>query len=310
MKDATRTLTLRNKATADAAARFSRVAKAVTDALSLGDYTGVKLFDPIIANARKEPTGKAPKDGSRGRISRRRAKMGLQLPILTPEASSPALSRRYVFQRDAANLEMFDLWIQEVINNEILQPTIPLEQKWLQTDLGVAYSRGANSSGNKIASALQRTGLELPDNSPFSHPAHLDRGKLIYARSFNSLEGITTSMKAEMRTALANGIIKGKNPKAIARDINARINVGAARAKRLARTEIIEAHQEASIQEAEIAESESGYAIDMEWVTTKDGRERETHKHRDGKIYTKEQARALIGEPNCRCAVVPYIRMK
>jgi SPP1 gp7 family putative phage head morphogenesis protein len=88
-----------------------------------------------------------------------------------------------------------------------------------------------------------------------------------------------------------------------------RIGVGRARANRIARTEIIEAHQEASLTETELLESELGVTFNMEWLTTKDGRERDSHRARDGKIYTKEKCRSLMGEPNCRCAVFPSIKL-
>ncbi|MDA7999854.1 MAG: phage head morphogenesis protein [Alphaproteobacteria bacterium] len=50
-----------------------------------------------------------------------------------------------------------------------------------------------------------------------------------------------------------------------------------------------------------------GEAVMVRWKTTFDGRARDTHIARHNKIYTIDQASALIGEPNCRCAVVPVV---
>ena len=305
--DPTSTLTLRNKAIAECNARFQRVARAVRQALSLGDYTGIQIAPLIITNAAKKKAV-----GGRGSISRRRAALGLKMPIISgpPSPLGPAdISNQYVFQRNEGNIAAFDVWLSALINAEILQPTVPLEQKWLSSHLGVGYSRGATTSHNRIKSQAAAKGVNLPPDSPFLNPHHVDRSRLIYTRAFNDLEGVTDLMKSEMRKVLADGIIRGQNPKEVAKALDSRIQVGRVRANRIARTEIVEAHQEASIAETELMEQETGLIFDMEWSTCKDGRERDTHRARDGKVYTKEKARSMLGEPNCRCGIFPHIRV-
>ena len=44
------------------------------------------------------------------------------------------------------------------------------------------------------------------------------------------------------------------------------------------------------------------------WRTVGGPRVRDTHRRRNGKRYRVASARALLGEPNCRCSVVPYKR--
>lgn len=287
--------------------RYGNLSRAIRQAFPLGgERQGI-----LILNASRN---KASNDTSAGSVSRRRASLGLSPGVLSFPSSLATggadIPRRYTFQRTLASQEEFALWIDELIAAELLQPTIPLEQKWLVSKLAVAYSGGATTARNKAAKFASKLGVELPSNSPFLNRNHVDRSRLIYERNFNSFKGLTDSMKGELRRTLSDGVIKGKSPYDIGRDLDARIKVGRARSNRLARTEIINAHQEASLKETEILEAELGVEFDMEWSTTKDGRQRDSHEHRDGKIYTKDQVRALIGEPNCRCAVFPFIEFE
>jgi len=302
-QDATQTLTLRNKAVSECNARFGNLSRAVRLA-----FPSVESKEILLSNVGKRD---GRKDSSRGRLGRYRASLGLSPGILSsPSTLAPPgvpIPRRYTFQRSQENIKDFEIWLQQQIDYEILQPTIPLEQKWLTSRIGIAYTRGAAAARSRVAPAARRLGRDLPANSPFINRSHVDRAQLIYERNFNGLEGISLAMKSEMRKVLSDGVIRGQSPSEIARNLDARIKVGRARANRIARTEIIEAHQEASLMETKILEAELGIEFEMEWLTTKDGRQRDSHNARDGNIYSKVAAQSLIGEPNCRCAIFPYI---
>lgn len=298
------TLTLRNKAVSESNARFGNLSRAIHRAFPLVEgKVGILLVN--------EESKESDKDSSRGRLGRYRASLGLPpgtLPVTTSQPiAGPGFYRRYTFTRSPETVAEFDAWIKTQIEAEILQPTIPLEQKWLTSKLGIAYSRGATQSRNIAKPVARRLGRELPDSSPYLNKAHLDRARLIFTRNFDGMEGITDSMKFEMRRVLSDGILRGENPKEISLKLIKRVDIGRARANRIARTEIIEAHQEASLLETEILEAELGVIFDMEWLTTKDGRQRDSHNARDGKIYSKAVAQSMIGEPNCRCAIFPHI---
>lgn len=311
--DPTKSVTLRNRAIAEVNRRFSRVNRAITAAFSLGDYSGLPWPWPeevlLATNASRKP-----RNGGKGRITRRRTALGLPtmtfaspLSILGPE-STP---NRYVYQRNLANISRFDAWLDKLIAAEILQANLPVEQFWLSAYLGTAYTKGVAATRAIISPLAKKQGINLPADSPFNNPYHVDRGRLIYTRSFNNMEGLTSTMKTQMRRVLADGIIRGQNPREIARLLNKTVNgLGKVRARKIARTEIIYAHQEASVSEADMLEAETGFKIDMKWKTAIDGRERDSHRARNGKIYSKEVARTLLGEPNCRCAVFAHIVVK
>jgi len=303
-RDATKTATLRNSAISECNARFGNLSRAIKQAFPLVEDKSILLTVNVGL-----PSGGS--DRSRGRISRRRASLGLAPSLLSSPSSSPTpglrIPRRYTFQRSPETIPDFESWLQEQIDYEILQPTIPIDQKWLASRIGAAYSKGAASARNSARPAARRLGRELPDSSPFLNRAHIDRSSLIFTRNFNGLEGISDAMKSEMRRVITDGVLRGHAPREIARNLEQRINVGRARANRIVRTEIIQAHQEASLIETAILEAELGIEFQMQWLTTKDGRQRDSHTTRDGKLYSKEEANSLLGEPNCRCAIFPYI---
>jgi SPP1 gp7 family putative phage head morphogenesis protein len=303
-KDPTATLTLRNRTVAECNARFERIRREVLAAFSLGDYSDkpwpFATSDPILVNVKK--------------AKKKKPKKGYKKPAYKAVTGAPSIlgpedvGNGYVFQRNEANLHNFDKWMQGLIDREILQPSVPLPDKWLSKPLGTSYAKGADSTRRKAAKPLAKKGVALSKKHPFTNPAHVDRARMAYLRTYNDMEGVTSTMKTQMRRILAEGIMRGENPNEIGDRMADRVNkIGKVRGRLIARTEIVEVHQEAALTEAEQIEAETGYVINMEWSTALDGRERDTHRARNGKIYTKEVARTLMGEPNCRCSLNPHI---
>jgi SPP1 gp7 family putative phage head morphogenesis protein len=114
------------------------------------------------------------------------------------------------------------------------------------------------------------------------------------------MKGVTEAMNGYLSRELALGMAGGQSPYAIARRINERVDkIGIVRARMIARTEIIQSHNEAALNEYERAEIEIGETVKVEWVATMDNRVRPHHAERDGKIYDRSVAREMLGEPNC-----------
>jgi SPP1 gp7 family putative phage head morphogenesis protein len=316
--DPTLTLTLRKRTVSECNARFDRVRRAVVASFSLGDYSDKPwpFSDPILTeelpitpqeggilvNAAK-PRKKKPKAGYKRPAYKLKSVTGA--PSLLGPSDTPT---GYVYQSVPGNVARFDKWLDSLINKEILEPSVQLPNKWLSRVLGTAYDKGSRASRSSIAKQLASSKNGLLPNHPFSNPAHIERAKLVYQRAFNDMEGVTSTMKTQMRRILSDGIMRGQNPNEIGDLMADRINkIGKVRGRLIARTEIIRAHQEAAMEEARQLEAETGYTINMEWDGRDDGRERPSHVARNGKIYTKEVAATLIGEPNCRCSLNPHV---
>ena len=231
----------------------------------------------------------------------------------------------FVYVWAAGLLEEFQAWLHDQIEQEILstsaagvaglisgQPAASVvagsaaAKHWLNVYVGTSYSKGARRANEAISKMLP-DGQELPNASVLTNPYHVRRAKLIFTRVFSQLKGITETMEGQIAKVMSEGIIQGQNPYDVARNINDRVEkIGRTRSRLLARTEMINANNQAVIQETIIDEGIVGGEIMMLWLTRLDGLERPSHRLRHKKVYTKEKVQPLLGEPNCRCAVTPW----
>lgn len=215
---------------------------------------------------------------------------------------------QFEFVRDAGKVAAFNVFLQGVIDREILgieSGEIDPQDFWLNAYVGDAYARGAKKARLRAEREIKSLD-KLPDYSPLANPVHAERAELLYTRTFEGMKGLTETMKGQMNRELAQGMLRGDNSKEVAKAMTDRVDkIGITRAKLIARTEIIESHNQASIKESELLENETGVTTKMLWISSLDDRVRHSHELRHGKLYSKGEAERLIGEPNCRCSVSP-----
>ena len=209
---------------------------------------------------------------------------------------------------DASKIDAFMAWLHEQIEHEILNtPLRTSTQHWLLAFLGASYAKGVQHSRQAVSKHLAEE-FGVPPASVYASAAHLERAQVMFVRAFDSLKGVTQAMEQQISEVLTDGIIKGKGIKRIAYDLNDRVEkVGKVRSRLLARTEIIRSHNVASIQEAQRLQNAIGVEVKMKWLTAQDERVRPVHRTRHDKVYTKQKAMQLIGEPNCRCSVSAWL---
>lgn len=200
----------------------------------------------------------------------------------------------------------------------------PEGEPWSNQYIRSAYQRGLSYALDNIrqrsAELARNLGLDDADLPPsfrstggaisvlMNQPFHADRLALAYTRTFEELKGVTAVMDQQISRTLAEGLAQGLNPRQIGDKIADRVEkIGGTRGRLIARTEVINVHQQAALNEYYATENATGEVVLIEWNATMDSRTRDTHAERHGRVYTKEEAYALIGEPNCRCALLPYI---
>lgn len=230
------------------------------------------------------------------------------------------LAAKYEYLRSDIKVEQFMGWLQDQERQgilEIIQRPGGLRrgqsQAWTDTYIKSSYQKGIAQG----RADLRAAGADIPSfqqipggvSAVFNQPFHADRVALIYTRCFNEMKGITEAMNGHLSRELALGMAQGQSPYAIARRINERVDkIGITRGKLIARTEIAQCHNEAALNEYQRAAIEIGEPVKAEWIAVMDNRTRAHHAERHGHIYEIGEARELLGEPNCRCGLKPWVK--
>jgi len=219
------------------------------------------------------------------------------------------LKVNYAFTLDAAKVDTFMDWLRseqgrtlELYNGAKSSAS---DSHWSALYIDKAYKAGVNQAANEIrkggATVEQRW-----TNDAFNRPIHADRVGILHTRNYTGLQGITSKIDQAVSRALAEGMIKGSGPREIARTINAQIVRYTGDAKRLARTEIINAHAESTLNSFEEAGIQ-GVEVVSEMLTAIDACQQCMDLKKKGP-YTLQEARGIIPvHPNCRCAWKPVV---
>jgi len=244
---------------------------------------------------------------------------------------TPPVSGAFAFARSTDKVDAFMRWLDQQVDRGLLQVSefqqvgIGIEGAWTNKYIADSYKRGViraryelQRSVSGIPNIEQTGGIDAVMGNPF----HVDRLELLYSRTFNGLKGITTAMDTQISRILAQGIADGDHPTLLERKLRATIDgtgmgklgitdslgrfiPAKRRAEMLARTEIIHAHAEATLQEFSNWKLE-GVEIVAEWVSANDSRMCERCGALNGEVFSIEQARGMIPlHPNCRCTWVP-----
>lgn len=279
--DPTKTLVLRRQFSADMTRRFKRIRSAITAVMR------EDVFD----------IGKEPVIGLQG----------------------PFIPQSFIYTRSQDKIDAFMVWLNEMEKREILEiisgPTLGLDEPWTNTYVRSAYQKGMANARSELAGIGvdlptfgQIPGLMDPITAAFLQPFHADRVGLIYTRVFEALKGVDAEMDKQISRLLSKGIVEGRNPREIGRWLTDRVDkIGITRGQLIARTEVIQTFNEAALNEYKYAEAIVDEPVYAQWWSALDSKVRPTHQQRHGKVFTRERAQQLIGEPNCRCSLIPYI---
>ncbi|MGE0366952.1 MAG: minor capsid protein [Phycisphaerales bacterium] len=221
--------------------------------------------------------------------------------------------KAFNFPRSGDKVSAFMQWLQREVENGVLEvlPGTTLrraaQESWQNTYIQTAYQKGLASA----AQGLKGAGVAVSGRwieTAFFQPIHADRVGLIYTRSYSGLKGITDAMDAKISQVLARGLAEGIGLRDLAGDLLAEVDkIGITRARALARTEVIAAHAEASLNTYEEAGIE-GVNARAEFATARDNKVCPRCAALEGRPFTLVEARGVIPvHPNCRCAWIPIV---
>lgn len=291
--DPTHTLSLRNAFARQMGKRFNQLQKDVKaaiiddDCFGLNDGTGLRRL--------KFNIGHGP--GYRA------------FAFPTSQAKADAFMKWFKKQADAGILEV----------SQVSQLGGALDKGWTDTYVKQSYERGVMRGRKEMLDA----GYDVPPLGAsggiwgaFNTPMHLDRVGILYSRTFTGLKGITAAMDAQVSQVLSMGLVDGLGTRELSRQLYRTIGSGLGitdkigrfipakrRAKMLARTEVIRAHHQATIQEYENWRVEGVY-VKAELVTGADPCPECSAL--EGIPFKLEEIRNMIPvHPSCKCCTIP-----
>jgi SPP1 gp7 family putative phage head morphogenesis protein len=218
---------------------------------------------------------------------------------------------RYEFLTSSDKVDAFNGWLQSQIDANVLGVQRG-EDAWTAKYIESSYKKGmmrayTDAHKKELAAkpAFYNQSREQFLKDSFAAPETREKLKLLFTRTFEEMKGMTNAMKGQMSRVLADGLAHGRSAAEIAGDLADRIDVSMARAKTIARTEVIRAHAEGQLDSyEELGVKELG--IMAEWSTAGDDAVCPLCVPLEGTVYKVEEARGLIPRhPNCRCTFIP-----
>lgn len=214
----------------------------------------------------------------------------------------------------------FDAWLDAELTQEVLdslsEARIEQGQHWTGNYIQAAYRRGVKDAGAHLSrlGVVDADALTNAEQMDFARlPVHEDVIKSLWRRQYSELEGITEATAQQVRRELSDGLLAGDSADQIARRLNDRVDaVGLTRARTLARTETVQAHNEAALARYERNGVDTVTTL-AEFTTAEDSRVCEECQelsnsggpNNDG-TWPLEDAHGIIPvHPNCRCVFVP-----
>lgn len=217
------------------------------------------------------------------------------------------------FTTDPEKAAAFMEWLGLAVDSEVLGITefegrrIVGHTAWQNTYVRSAYQSGVLSANVKLAQA----GVTVPQQAlfaVFNAPRHADAMGMLFIRNFEELKGVTQAMSQGISRSLVGGMAEGIGPREMGRRMAAEVeNIGVRRGTLLARTEVIRAHSEATLNRFEdfgVREVE-GF---VELETAGDDRVCDLCLGLEGNPISISEARGIIPvHPLCRCTWLPII---
>lgn len=218
---------------------------------------------------------------------------------------------RFSFPTDLeGKARAFEAWLRGALDSELLQLVGGSPTGWQNSYVRAAYSRGLQHADE----SLRAIGVEpLPESlaATFNAPIHSSKLRLLFSRNFTELKGITDAVSQSLTRIVTDGLATGQGPRELARRLTRSVRtIGRNRSLVLVRTEVINAHQEATLNRFEQSGVDKviGFA---EFQTAGDNRVcAECDSLETGDAIPLGAARGVIPvHPQCRCIWLPVLSL-
>lgn len=251
---------------------------------------------------------------------------GCYLPPYDPTLADggwPDLTRNTAWSHlaDADKLGAFKDWLAKKLKADVLNASM---EDLLRRYAEAGFRKGAARAYDDFTAARRATattaqgmafyegGRQAFLKDSFAQPVSVERVKVLAARSFGDLKGVTDAMSSQMSRTLLDGLVEGKSPRDVGRDLAKDVDgIGKVRGTAIARTEIVRAHAEGQLDALEgLGATHVGAAIEFQTVDKdldeKDGGPCKKCLALQGVVLKIKEARGLIpAHISCRCCWTP-----
>lgn len=277
--DPTKTSTIRLRCLRDLRSRFMRLKAALRKLIVEEDAFGLKeKKSPLALNLRLER----------------------ELDLESLSQGVIVYNDRWRFETNDQKLKSFKTWFRQQVETNVLEVDSHTGKPWLAEYVESTYKKGVLKSYadvNKAALGSSKIkyegGKEQFLRDSFAQPEAVSKIRLIYTRSFDQLEGITSKMGGDMSRVLADGLANGLAPDEVAKNLVDTIDISQSRAETLARTEMIHAHAEGQLDSFEKLGVED-VGVEAEFLTAGDDLVCPICAELEGQTYSTEDARGVI----------------
>lgn len=202
--------------------------------------------------------------------------------------------QKFTFSREKKLLGLQDD-ADRIIDDEIFRNIHRPAPEVIDKYITQSYRRGSE----RAAEELEGYGIPVAKDLTFLDLEVLNDLK---SRNFSLVRGATEDMKKEMLRIISDGVIAGRNPNDIARDLSKTVDkIGIRRARLIARTEIIK-----SYNTAVATKYKSSGVKKFRWLAAIDPRTCPECVRRDGRVFEWGEEMPPL-HPDCRCTILAVV---
>lgn len=220
-------------------------------------------------------------------------------------ASILTTNSRWAFESSQSKVDSFEDWLKAKLSEVLDEKDIHSKTDWWQIYIERAYKFGAARAFDQInKKKVPPAEGFLGAKQFFMGSFPKERLKLLIARTYKGIQGLTDSMRNQLTQELTDGMLQGLTYKQIGERLDQKLNIGLNRAKTIARTEIVRAQAEGQLAAIKALGIEQ-IGIQVEFNTARKPCPK-CQKYNKRILSIKEAEGLIPLHPNCRCAFIPY----
>lgn len=266
--------------------------------------------NPIVPGTLKDRTGAAGILRRAGAEIRKRC-AGLEAEVLAifdrvQIYGANDTADRVLYALTPAQMEALSLELAAALRRWVADERDPAHIAWWSDYVAEASQLGAAQSvANLTQLSTSYAASRALETVIYSTP-YKNRLAMAQIKGMDHWTGLAATQRAELSSIIGRAVVDGKNPRAVRKEIQERLEVSKGRALGYAQTEVTGVLREARWAEADHAREEMGINTGLLWTSALLPSTRAHHAALNGKVRTTEQVRDFYASGGnryrCHCA--------